>query len=236
MTQQTRRKTLREKMYFGGLTLIIISFVACVISYWLLIFGIPAFLIGTILVLLSSRPTKTKLLATLTPIILYIPFTYLFLNAYNYTTPNIFLIPSDYEGTLRIIYEEECGQYISKKDGNEIFNFPSNGILILNEDFEGGINNKYFLVDKIGHKTEIPEILEFKNRKSKMPCVLVGGSGTMWEWEKIEVNSINKKEKGITYSDFYLINKNTTDGNEFENEQKFDSLTKNMVNQCRQKK
>jgi hypothetical protein len=225
---------LREKLYLGGLTIIIISFIACVISFWLLIFGIPAFLIGTILVLFSNRTTKTKLFATLTPIILYFPLTYLFLMAYNYTTPKIFLIPSNYEGTLRIIYEEECGQHIYKNDGKEILVFPSNGVLILNEDFDGGINNEYFLVDKLGKKTKIPEILEFKNRKSNRPCVLVGGSGTMWEWEKIEVNSTNKK-KGITYSDFYLINKNTTNESDYKTEQKLDSLTKKIVKQCRQR-
>lgn len=229
--QQTKRKILKKKLYLGGLTIIIISFIACVISFWLLIFGIPAFLIGTILVLFSNRTTKTKLFATLTPIILYFPLTYLFLTAYNYTTPKIFLIPSNYEGTLRIIYEEKCGQHIYKKNGKEVLLFPPNGILILNENFEGGINNEYFLVDKLGKKTKISEILEFKNRKTNMPCVLVGGSGTMSQI----INPNSKKEKDITYSDFYLINKNTIDKYDFKKEQKLDSLTKSIVNQCRQR-
>jgi hypothetical protein len=224
---------LREKIYFGGLAIIIVSFIACVISYWLLIFGIPAFLIGTVLVLCSNRTTKTKLLVTLTPIILYFPLTFLFLTAYNYTTPKVFLISSDYEGTLRIIYEEECGQNIYKKDGKEVLNFPPNGILILNEDFDGGINNEYFFVDKLGKKTKISEILEFKNRKTKIPSILVGSAGTMSQ--VIEANSKKKKEKDITYSDFYLINKNTTDEYDFRENQKFDSLTKSIVNQCRQR-
>ena len=107
---------MRKKLYFGGLTIIIISFIVCVISFWWLFYGIPAFILGSVLVIFSNQTTKNKLLVTLLPIILYFPFTYLFLTAYNYTTPKIFLIPSNYEGTLRIIYEEECGQNIYKKD------------------------------------------------------------------------------------------------------------------------
>ena len=42
---------MREKAFYIGLTLIIISFIACVISFYLLVYGIPTFLVGAILVL-----------------------------------------------------------------------------------------------------------------------------------------------------------------------------------------
>lgn len=61
--------------FYIGLVLIAISFIGCVLSYYLLVFGIPTFIIGAILVLISKQPIQTKLLTTLIPIVLYFPFT-----------------------------------------------------------------------------------------------------------------------------------------------------------------
>ena len=90
------------------------------------------------------------------------------------------------------------------------------------------------MVDKLGKRTEIPQILAFSNRTRKEPCVLVGGSGTIGQ--TIEANSTNQEEKGITCSDFYVNNKDTTEENDHKSQQKFDSLTMVIVNQCRQQK
>ena len=65
---------MKTKTFYIGLTFIIISFIACVLSFYLLVFGLPTFLIGAILIFLSKRTIKTKLLTTLIPFVLYIPF------------------------------------------------------------------------------------------------------------------------------------------------------------------
>lgn len=207
-----------------GLILIAISFIACVISFWLLYYGIFIFAAGTILVVLSSKSTKTKLWTTFLPIIIYVPVTYLFLIAYNYTTPKTFLIPSDYEGTLRIVYEERCGTKLNKESGRQIFGFPDNGILILNEDFDGGINHEYYLVDKAGNRRKIEQILSYGDRK--LPSIQVGGAGT--------IGASDDKES-ITFSDFYLYNKDTTTVDNYKASQRFDSLTTEIVKACRGK-
>jgi hypothetical protein len=225
---------VREKAFYIGLTLIITSFIACVISFYLLVFGIPTFLVGAILVLLSKQTIKAKLLTTLTPIVLYFPLTFLFLYVYNYSTPKTILIPKHFDGNLRVVYEEKCGRNYDKTDGVKTLTFPENGILILNEDFDGHVNYNYYLVDKLGNRTEIPQILAFSDRTQKKPCVLVGGSGTIGQ--TIEANSTNQEEKGIKYSDFYVYNKDTADNNDYNTQQKFDSLTTVIVNQCRQQK
>ncbi len=174
------------------------------------------------------------MLTTLILLILYVPSTFLFLYAYNYSTPKTILIPKNFEGNLRVVYEENCGSNFDKTDGVKTLTFPENGILILKEDFDRHVNYNYYFVDKLGNRTEIQQILAFSDKVQKRPCVLVGGSGTIGQ--TIEANSTNQEEKAITYSDFYVYNKDTVDKNDYKNQQKFDSLTTAIVNQCRQQK
>jgi hypothetical protein len=225
---------LKQITFYIGLTLISISFIACVVSFYLLVFGIPTFLVGAILIFLSKQNIKTKLLTTLIPLILYVPSTFLFLYAYNYSTPKTILIPKNFEGNLRVVYEENYGSNYDKTDGVKTLTFPENGILILKEDFDRHVNYNYYFVDKLGNRTEIQQILAFSDKVQKRPCVLVGGSGTIGQ--TIEANSTNQEEKVITYSDFYVYNKDTVDKNDYKSQQKFDSLTTAIVNQCRQQK
>jgi hypothetical protein len=222
---------LKQTTFYIGLTLITISFIACVVSFYLLVFGIPTFLVGAILIFLSKQNINTKLLTTLIPLILYVPITLIFLYVYNYSTPKTILIPKNFEGNLRVVYDENCGRNYDKTDGVETLTFPDNGILILKEDFDRNVNYNCYLVDELGNRTQISQILDFKDRNQKRPCVLFGGSGTIGQTK--EANSTNPEEKEITYSDFYIYNKVTVDENDFKSQQKFDSLTTVIVNQCR---
>lgn len=203
------------------------SFIACVISFWLLFYGVPVFIIGTILVFLSTKTIKIKLLTTILPVGVYFPLMYLFLLIYNHTEPKTFLIPANYQGTIRIVYEEKCGTKIQKENRRQLLEFPENGILILSENFDGGIDNEYYLIDKSGRRTRVEEIIDFKNSKKILPFILVGGGGAF-------LADNNSKE--INYSDFYLYNKDTTQTDNFKTSQKFDSLTWKVVNDCRNSK
>ncbi len=225
---------MKTKTFYIGLTFIIISFIACVLSFYLLVFGIPTFLIGALLIFLSKQSIKTKLLTTLIPLVLYIPCTFLFLFIYNYSSQKTILIPKNFNGNLRVVYEENCGISYEKKEGVKTLTFPDYGILILNEDFDSHVNYKYYLVDKLGNKTEITQILDFKDRVQKRPCVLVGGSGTIGQ--TVEANSVSQKGKEISYKDFFVYNKDIVDRNDYKSQQRFDSLTTVIVNQCRRQK
>lgn len=215
---------MKDKAYLIGLVLIAITFLACVISFWLLVYGIFIFVGGTLLVFLSKKTIKTKLLTTILPIVLYLPATYLFLLAYNYTSPKTFLIPADYEGPIRIVYEEKCGVALKKENGRQVLQFQENGILILNEKFDGGINNDYYLVDKSGNRTRIEQITDFKDRSKKLPSILVGGAGTFGG---------DGEDKDIIFSFFFLYNKDTTQTDDFKSAQRFDSITTEIVRTCR---
>ncbi|AZI38896.1 DUF6843 domain-containing protein [Epilithonimonas vandammei] len=216
-----------------GLILIIISFIACVINLYLIIFGGIVFIIGCIFILISDTRIKIKIATILIPLILYIPATFLFLMAYNYTSPKIFLIPKNYNGKLRIVYEEKCGQKLRTEDGKEIFEFPKNGILILSEKFNGNINHKYYFVDSKGIKTEIPQA-NIDKQNLRFPNVSILGAGTMSDKEiKIGVSS-DYDIDAVKYTDFF-VNQKENDDFDYKKEQKFDSLTFAVVDLCRNK-
>ena len=216
-----------------GLILVIISFIACVINLYLIIFGGIVFIIGCIFILISDTRIKIKIATILIPLILYIPATFLFLMAYNYTSPKIFLIPKNYNGKLRIVYEEKCGQKLRTEDGKEIFEFPKNGILILSEKFNGNINHKYYFVDSKGIKTEIPQA-KIDKQNLRFPNVSILGAGTMSDKEiKIGVSS-DYDIDAVKYTDFF-VNQKENDDFDYKKEQKFDSLTFAVVDLCRNK-
>lgn len=217
---------MKDRAYLTGLILIGITFIACVISFWLLVYGIFIFGIGVLFVWVSQKSIKTKILSTALPIIFYLPATYLFLLAYNYTTPKTFLIPADFEGTLRIVYEEKCGVKLHKENGRQILQFPESGVLILDEKFDGGINNEYFLIDSNGKRTKVEQSIEYKDKPKKLPFILVGGAGTLGG---------DEKDKGITFSDFYLYNKDTTQIEDYKQMQRLESMTTEIVKACRTK-
>jgi hypothetical protein len=205
---------VRTKIFYIGLTLIIISFIFCVMSFYLLGYGVPTFLLGALLVSLSKQKIKTKVLTIVLPPVLYIPCTFLFLYIYNYSTPKTILIPINFAGNLRIVYEEGCGRAYDEKNGVKTLTFPDHGILILNEEFDGHVNYHYYLVDGLGNRTEVPQRLSFEGRVPKQPFVLVLGSGTIGQ--TVQANSIDKEEKGISYSDFFVYNKDTMGLNDFK--------------------
>ena len=217
---------MKDRAYLTGLILIAITFIACVISFYLLVFGIFVFGIGVLFIWVSKKRVNTKLLATILPIILYLPATYLFLLAYNYTSPKTILIPANYEGTIRIVYEQKCGVKLHKENGRQIVQFPKSGILILNEKFDGGINNEYYLVDNNGKRTKVNQIIDFKDRIKQLPSIQVGGAGTL-----------GSDIGDITFSDFYLYNRDTTASDDnYKIFLRFDSVTTELVKSCRTKK
>ena len=121
---------MKNKTYKIGLVLIILSFIACIISFYFIIFGLPIFLIGMTVVLFSKTQFKTKLITTILPIILWLPATYIFLYFYGLTTPETFLIPSTLEKRFRVIYDEKCGVEPKYENGRRIIVIPYNGVLM----------------------------------------------------------------------------------------------------------
>ncbi len=116
---------------------------------------------------------------------------------------------------------------MQEENGRQILQFPETGILILNEKFNGGINNEYYLIDKSGNRTKVDESINFKDSTKKLPFILIGGAGTF---------GVDDKSKDIKYSDFYLHNKEIVQTDNYKLSQKFDSLMWKVVNDCRASK
>tara|TARA_R100001369_G_C3287445_1_gene163260 strand:- start:576 stop:875 length:300 start_codon:yes stop_codon:yes gene_type:complete len=92
--------------------IIVLSFLISFNPYWL-IFGVPLFLIGIILLLLSRKSIKSKLIWILTPIILWYPFMQLFFYLMGTigtaTAQKLDLIcPTTFEGKAIIISNMPC--------------------------------------------------------------------------------------------------------------------------------
>lgn len=147
----------------------------------------------------------------------------------DHASSHIFLIPSKFQGILRIIYDEECGIKPDIENGKEILKFPENGILILNTNSYADAGNEYYLIDDGGRKTKVTEVFNSKNGLNKKPAVLASPitvSGYIYNNSEIE-------KKGITYKDFKLIDNNTGEVDEAALKQKLDSLANALVSACR---
>lgn len=224
---------MKNGAYITGLVLVILSFIVCTISYYLIIFAVPVFIIGAIIVFLSKKKLTTKLITVIIPLILYLPSTYLFITLYGRTTPVTFLIPSDYEGQFCVIYGEKSGVNPAYEDGRMVFNIPDNGILIIQPEFESGIiNHEYFLVDKNGARNKITSIYSYNERSKHMPTVLLGSSGSMGAGKMPDGSWSSESPLAIKYTEFTIYNKDAAAADNHKTEQLIDSV----VNQCRGQK
>ena len=148
----------------------------------------------------------------------------------NNSLSKIFLIPLDYNGTLRVVYEDKSAAEPKRENGYLIFEFPKNGILILDKELDPIKSSDFYLLDNNGNKTSVTEILNAKDRLKKMPAVLAGVetvSGFTF------YNSI-PQVKGLVFIDYYLFNKDTTAI--AKQSAQFDSLTNVVVAAFRAKK
>jgi hypothetical protein len=147
--------------------------------------------------------------------------------------PNTFLIPANYKGTLRVVFDENWGTKPKVVNGRQILEFQKDPIIILNSEFfNSGKNDEYYLVDNEGNKTMVTQISTINQRLNNMPSILAGTvtvSGYTYHNSKVEV-------KGITYQDFHLYNKDTNEFSEDISSLKIDALTKDAVSACRTSK
>lgn len=225
---------MRNQLFKPGLVCIIIGFVGLVITPYFLLLGVPVFIIGVVLVIFSRKPLKAKLYVTIGPILLYAPLTIIFqfaaINLSNlYTklflmTEQTFLIPENFEGEFRIVYNEKCGIEPKIENSHRLIEIPSNGVLILKTKYSYHDQNEYYLVDIAGHRTKINQTDYGKISKGQIPVVMpLTGEGTA---------NMNDKTEYV-FSDFYLCNKDTAYPNLGAFNEKFDELTDSLVKTCR---
>ena len=224
-----------------GIVIIILSFLISLNPYWL-IFGVPLFIIGIILLLLSQKSIKSKLIWILTPIILWYPFMNLFFYLMGTigtaTAQKLDLIfPENFKGKAIVISEMPCGEEIEIIDNREQLRIPKNGILLYKGNLKSGyINNRYFKIGKNGKKTEIPtraNYMYFDDSENKPDESVEGiwliGGGTKYNPNPNSGNNYSFKE-------FLISSKDSLEKwDDFKSSRKLERITDSLVEKCKYK-
>lgn len=146
--------------------------------------------------------------------------------------PETFLIPTNFQGTFKVIYGEECGIIPPTENGRRILKIPGNGILILQPEFESGIiDHEYYLIDEDGKRTRIEQYENYSNGIKNIPGVRLGGSGSM-SGAMPDGGFSSESPLAVHYTHFQVY-QDTIDRYDFKEERKFDSLTTALVEECR---
>ena len=224
-----------------GIVIIILSFIISLNPYWLT-FGVPLFFIGIIILLLSQKSIKLKLIWILTPIFLWYPFMNLFFYLMGTigtaTAQKLDLIfPENFKGKAIVISEMPCGEEIEIINNREQLRIPESGILLYKGNLKSGyINNRYFKIDKNGKKTEIPTRANYmyfegsENRPDEsIEGIWFSGGGTKYN---------PNPNGGINYSykEFLISSKDSLEKwNDFKSSRKLERITDSIVEKCKNK-
>lgn len=233
-------------LFYSGLILLAIGTFGLTFAAFFAIIGLPIFIAGIILVLMSKKPWKQRLIPIGFFILGIVAFWPIW-RIINTVGPETFLIPDNYRGRVNIIFKEGCGNELKKTDEGFIYKIPNNGILILNAKQKFGIiDHTYYLVDNNGNKAELPkmDVRDFNEEwtleknpnepaRDKLGVFHWGRMGSMGK--KIDVNGNVKNEDDLyTYSEFYVSTYNDlTERFDFKYESEFDSLRDKELEKCK---
>ncbi|MBI2271935.1 MAG: hypothetical protein HYU69_16465 [Bacteroidetes bacterium] len=156
-----RKPYKRKGLFIVGTVFLIIGAGAATFSpYTLYLYLAPlwTFLLGLLLIWLSDRQVKTKLIWTLAPFLFYIAFQFLWYQ-YKKAPAETFLIPQDYRGKIHIHFNKPCGQEEEVANDRRQYKIPATGILLSQfADKQGFIDQQYYLVDSLGKQTLLPQL------------------------------------------------------------------------------
>lgn len=224
-----------------GVILIVAAFLTS-LTYYLLLFAFPVFIVGAILVWLSNKNLRTKLGWTVAPVVLWYPgfatLMYLSGTIGSATAQKFdFIFDKDFEGRVVVVGDISCGQKVTIKNGREQLSIPKNGILLYQGEVEVGyVNHKYYRKSANGKLEELPEranYMYFDSEPNPPPTNVVGvwlggtGNHTVYVPEpQIEYKSmrltVTSADSISKYFDFHYLNE-------------VDSITDNLVRECKKK-
>lgn len=219
-----------------GKVIIVLTFIASLNPY-ILIFTVPVFIIGAILVWISNLRTKVKAFWTFLPILLWYPSFYLFMYLSSVvgtaTAQKLdFVFPIDFEGKVIVVENMPCGQPVKTENGREQLFIPENGILLYSGELKAGyVNHKYFRLLPNGQKTELPEranYMYFDSEKQK-PSTSIEGA-----WLLGLGNGTNTQGNHYSYLNLLVASKDSAEKYyEFQYTKNIETLTDSLVNHCK---
>jgi hypothetical protein len=231
------KKKENNILFYIGITLLFIGAFGLTFAAFFAIIGLPVFIIGIILILVSKRTWKQKLIPIGFFVIAIMSFWPIW-KAINSVGPEIFLIPENYRGKVNIIYKKGCGIHIQKTKAGLIYNIPEDGILMIDDEQSFGfIDHTYYLVDSNGKRTELPkmDVRDFNEEwtleknpneppRDKLGVFHWGRTGSAGKMIDTSGNLINEKDL-YTFSEFYVSTYNDLMKIfDFKYDVKFDSI------------
>ena len=186
-----------------GIGIIVLTFIVS-LNIYLLLFTIPVFVLGVLLVWFSKKKVLTKTLWSVLPVILWYPsfktFYYLSGTIGTATAQKFdFIFPNGFKGSAIVVGNISCGQPVKIKDGREQLLFPSNGILLYQGKADAGyINHKYYYQINKDSLLPLPDrasYMYFDDEKNQPPSDVVG----VW-LGGIQATSNSETEPTIEYS------------------------------------
>ena len=221
-------------LFYLGIIFLIIGGIGLTLMVFFAIIGLPVFIIGILLILLSKRNIKTKITWIFSMIALVILFWPIWTKI-NSGEPETYLIPENYSGKIKVVYGEDCGIEPSIENGRRILEIPENGILIIKPEFEGGIiNHEYYFVNKNNERTKIERYENHSDGTKSFPGVRLAGSGAIGGVMP-DGSSSTESPLAMRYSELEVY-QDTLNSYNFKEQQKFDTLMKDLVNECRKLK
>ena len=224
--------------YKIGITIIILSFLGSLIPYWL-IFTIPAFVIGDLVVWLSKKKPWSKLAWTVLPVALWYPslmlFMYLNGTIGTATAQKLdFIFNEDFKGRAVLIGKIPCGQRVKIKDDREQIFVPDNGVILYQGEVEFGyVNHNYYQKTVNGDLKELPKranYMYFESEENPPPKDIIG----VWFRESGAI-TVNIPKPKIEYQTMVLVvgSKDSIEKYyDFHYLKNFENLADSLVRNC----
>jgi len=239
-------KNKSNTLFYIGIVLLAIGAFGLTFAAFFAIIGLPIFILGIILVLLSRTTWKRRLVTIGVFIALVFVFWPVWLRI-NKIGPEVFLIPDDYRGRITIIFKKDCGINLEKTKEGLVYDIPNDGILLLsNEQKYGIIDHTYYLVDENGNRNELPkmDVRDFNEEwtleknpneppRDKLGVFHWGRTGSTGRVIGQNGEVLNEDEQ-YTFLEFYISTyEDLSKSFGFKYERKIDTIIKSKMKQCK---
>ena len=234
-------------LYYCGLILLTIGAFGLTFAAFFAIIGLPIFIIGLILVLVSLKKTWKQRLIPIGLFIIGIVAFWPIWRVINTVGPEAFLIPENYQGRVNIIFKEGCGKELEKTEKGIIYKIPNDGILIIDSELKTGfIEHSYFYVDNEGNRTEIPkmDVRDFNEEwalekspneppRDQLGIFYWGRSGSIGSITN-EKGEVTNNDEQYDFLEFYVSTySDLSEKFGFRYDQKFDSIKTEKLKICK---
>ena len=144
--------TNRTKLFKFGI--IITIFFSAIIGFLnigiLFVFGIPilGLFLGLGLVLFSKEKLKLKFISICIPIPTIVLTFLIFYFSLPRAETEVFFIPQNFRGKIAVIYNQNCGQPLSRENNKRIYDVSKTNIFITSESKTLGLlDRQFYFVD-----------------------------------------------------------------------------------------